>query len=213
MRPYRPRQRRYPAWTWFAVTGAGIAAAALGMSVPVGDARNHQMAGADGAPSARASDKASPSAREDGYVRVIDGDTFDIDGERVRIWGIDAPDKPEAMKRAAGRRAAAIIEQEGLTCSTSLAANVALRTGKMCPSSLTSYGRKNAQCRLNRTGEDFGNRMIREGFAVSYKRYDCGFYDELMSKAKLTRSGLWRSYPAQMAKLAELRSRSAKGRY
>lgn len=212
MRPYRPRRRRYPAWTWFAATGAGIAAAALGMSVPVGDARDHRKAGADGAPSARASDSAAPTARDDEYVRVIDGDTFDIDGERVRIWGIDAPDKPEAMKRAAGRRAAAIIEQEGLSCSTSLAANMALRAGKMCPSSLTSYGRKNAQCRLKKTGEDFGNRMIREGFAVSYRRYDCGFYAELMSKAKLTRSGLWRSFPEKMEELAELRARSVSSR-
>lgn len=196
MRRYRPRRDRLPAWSWLGIAGAGVAAAALAMSVPVGTARNLKGASADRAPAAPEADT----------VRVIDGDTFDLDGKRVRVWGIDAPDKPKAMKNTARKRAAAIIASEGLTCSTGYAANVALRAKKACPSTMSSYGRINAQCTLTKTGEDFGNRMIREGFAVSYRRYDCGEYAELMSKAKLTRSGLWRRYPSQMDALASLRA-------
>ena len=199
MRRYRPRRARVPLWAWLGMAGSGIAAAALAMSVPVGSARHMKGASAD----------RTPAAPEADTVKVIDGDTFDLDGKRVRVWGIDAPDKPKGMKDAARKRAAAIIANEGLDCSTSYAANVALRARKMCPSSMSSYGRVNAQCHLRKTGEDFGNRMVREGFAVSYKRYDCGQYADLMGKAKLTRSGLWRSYPDKMDDLAELRSRAA----
>jgi endonuclease YncB( thermonuclease family) len=209
MKPYRyrPRHNRLPVWTWFGIAGAGVAATYLAMGVPVGNPPYVRGASAKGAPTARGSDKSAPAAQEQAsVVRTIDGDTLDLDGVRVRIWGIDAPDKPASMKAAARKRAAAIIASEGVTCSTSTPANVAMRARKMCPSSLGSYGRVNAQCTLTKSGEDFGNRMIREGFAVSYQRYDCGEYAELMSKADMTRSGLWRSFPKQMAALAYLRS-------
>jgi len=211
MHGFRPRRRNRPSvWTWMAMAGAGVAATYLGMSVPVGNAPFVGGASANGAPTARDASKPTPAAPGGHTVRTIDGDTFDLDGTRVRIWGIDAPDKPLGMKNAAKNRAAAIIAKEGLSCSTGVAANVALRARKVCPSSMTSYNRVNAQCTLVRSGEDFGNRMIREGFAVSYRRYDCGSYAELMSKAELTKSGLWRSYPRQMADLASLRGSSAK---
>lgn len=213
MKPYRyrPRTNRLPVWTWFGIAGAGVAATYLAMGVPVGNPPYVRGASAKGAPTARKPDNSAPTAQEKAsVVRTIDGDTLDLDGVRVRIWGIDAPDKPESMKAAARKRAAAIIAAEGITCSTSTPANVALRARKMCPSSLGSYGRINAQCTLTKTGEDFGNRMIREGFAVSYQRYDCGEYAELMGKADMTRSGLWRSNPKQMADLALLRSAGAR---
>jgi endonuclease YncB( thermonuclease family) len=211
MKPYRSRQNRLPRWTWFGVAGAGVLATLLAMGVPVGNAPYVRSRSANGAPTARTSDKSAPTAQEQAaVVRTIDGDTLDLDGVRVRIWGIDAPDKPESMKAAARKRAAAIIASEGITCSTSVPANMALRARKMCPSSLGSYGRVNAQCTLTKTGEDFGNRMVREGFAVSYQRYDCGEYADLMGKADMTRSGLWRSYPKQMADLALLRSAGAR---
>lgn len=207
MHGFRHRRRsRISVWTWIGMAGAGLAATYLGMSVPVGNAPFVKGASASGAPTARDPGSPTPTAPGAHTVKTIDGDTFDLDGTRVRIWGIDAPDKPAAMKKAARNRAAAIIEAEGLTCSTGVAANIALRARKVCPSTMTSYNRINAQCTLFKSGEDFGNRMIREGFAVSYQRFDCGDYAELMGKAELTKSGLWRRFPKQMGELARLRS-------
>lgn len=150
-----------------------------------------------------------PAPRRSIAPRVIDGDTLDIGGERVRVWGIDAPDKPERMKAEARKRAAAIIAREGITCRTDERDNLRLRATKLCPSSMTSYGRVNAQCSLKKTGEDFGRRMVREGFAVSYRRFDCGEYGRDMANAEAAKVGLWRSENRQMRALAELRKGSS----
>lgn len=179
----------------------GLAAGAVAITTAI-------MSGPNGA-APSPSGRNDPAPRRSIVPRIIDGDTLDIGGERVRVWGIDAPDKPERMKATARKRAAAIIEREGITCHTGERENVRLRASKMCPSSMTSYGRVNAQCSLKSTGEDFGRRMVREGYAVSYRRYDCGEYSGEMKGAEARRAGLWRTDAKPMKGLAATRQGEA----
>ncbi len=37
---------------------------------------------------------AAAPAELTGVARVVDGDTFSLGAERVRLWGVDAPDNP-----------------------------------------------------------------------------------------------------------------------
>jgi endonuclease YncB( thermonuclease family) len=34
-----------------------------------------------------------------GHARIVDGDTFDLGAERIRVWGIDAPDRAGSCSR------------------------------------------------------------------------------------------------------------------
>lgn len=43
---------------------------------------------------------AAPSTVE-GVARVIDGDTLELAGERIRLWGIDAPERSQTCRLAA----------------------------------------------------------------------------------------------------------------
>jgi endonuclease YncB( thermonuclease family) len=40
-----------------------------------------------------------------GQASIIDGDTLEIHGNRICLWGIDAPDRPSVIKPFAHRRA------------------------------------------------------------------------------------------------------------
>lgn len=52
-----------------------------------------------------------PAAAQSGRATVIDGDTLEVAGVRVRLWGIDAPESRQTCLRAeppypCGQRAA-----------------------------------------------------------------------------------------------------------
>lgn len=141
-------------------------------------------------------------------ARVIDGDTIDVDRARVRIWGIDAPDRPASMKAAAGDYLAQQIEREGgVTCATRPSDNRAMRRTRApsCPSALTSYRRTVTACRFRRSGDDVGARMIAAGFAVDWRGFSDGYYAASAVHARADRAGLWRSNRFQMDALARQR--------
>lgn len=104
------------------------------------------------------------------YVRVIDGDTLEVRGEKVRISNIDAPELPPGAKCwAEGALAvqAAKRAQEFINVSDSLTLE---RSGK------DRYGRTLARVKLLR-GDDLGEALIFSGLAAKWtgKRWDwCG---------------------------------------
>lgn len=94
-----------------------------------------------------------------GPATVIDGDTIDMTGTRIRILGIDAPERAQSCSRAGqawacGTEATAalreIIANGQITC-TATGTNV--------------YGRTLATCR--NAVFDIGHEMVRRGMAVA----------------------------------------------
>ncbi|MBV2358217.1 thermonuclease family protein [Thalassococcus sp. CAU 1522] len=99
-----------------------------------------------------------------GPVRVIDGDTLDVGGIRIRLFGIDAP---EAGQRCGGQNAPV------WPCGAWVVSNVKARLdGKNVSCEALDrdrYGRVVARCNLD--GEDIARRLVQDGLAFAYRRY------------------------------------------
>ena len=97
----------------------------------------------------------------EGRGRALDGDTLDIGGVRVRLWGIDAPEKRQTCRA------------DGRPWSCGALATAALRSRSIdlrCESrEKDRYGRVLAVCFQG--AEDINAWMVSEGWALAYRRY------------------------------------------
>ena len=107
------------------------------------------------------------AAAEDGYItakvsKVIDGDTFTLNGQsrRIRVWGLDAPERDEIGGSAATATMRALISGKELRCLIR---------------DIDRYGRYVGQCVLP-DGRDITAEMIRKGVASEFCRYSRGYY-------------------------------------
>lgn len=118
-----------------------------------------------------------------GQARVIDGDTIDIAGERIRLDGIDAPEHGQRCPsksggtwrcgRSAMRHLKQLVGTEQASCR-------GLERGR--------YGRLIAQCSAG--GVNLNDAMVRAGLAWAFIKYS-GTYRGAERAAKAARSGIW----------------------
>lgn len=119
-------------------------------------------------------------------VVVVDGDTLVLGGERVRLWGIDAPEDGQPCER----------DGKFYDCGASAqAALLELLAGHdlWCEArDRDRYGRTVATCRIDAPdGPDVGARLVRAGWAVDYRRYSKGRYARDEDAARRAGLGLW----------------------
>lgn len=116
-------------------------------------------------------------------VHVADGDTITVETAaiaklKVRLYGIDAPEKAQPY----GPQAAGIMKQLVLGKEIKLEVQGTDR-----------YGRKLA--RVYCDGVDINAKMLEQGAAWHYKRYDTSYkfqaYAELEQRAQKAKKGLW----------------------
>lgn len=117
-----------------------------------------------------------------GRVRVIDGDTFDVGTNRVRLFGIDAPELDQECTTAQGATWA---------CGRWAAQEVTARyqgAWADCEKITTDrYQRVVARCRIK--GEDVGQMLVSDGVALAYRRYSMD-YDLAEKGAAVNARGL-----------------------
>ena len=118
-----------------------------------------------------------------GRASVIDGDTIEVGGERIRLHGIDAPER-EQLCRAGGKNLRC-----GRQVSRALADRVDGRLVVCEEQDRDRYGRIVALCRAD--GQDLGAWLVSQGWALAYRRYSTAYVSEEAS-AKAARRGLWR---------------------
>jgi len=120
-----------------------------------------------------------------GAVRVADGDSFELGGERVRLDGIDAPELHQSCG-AQGRTWPC-----GEKAKAALAALVASGAVSCRPVDEDRYGRAVSVCTAD--GRDIGARLVKEGWAVA-----TGFaYAGEQRAARAAGRGIW-SGPFEM---------------
>ncbi|WP_299502824.1 thermonuclease family protein [uncultured Roseobacter sp.] len=99
-----------------------------------------------------------------GTVRVIDGDTLDVGGGRVRLFGIDAPETDQMCTTEQGQSWACgawVTDQVTTLFAGRQAHCVAVDTDR--------YGRIVAQCDVR--GQDMGEAIVSAGLAFAYRKY------------------------------------------
>jgi endonuclease YncB( thermonuclease family) len=122
-------------------------------------------------------------ARITGRAAVIDGDTLDIGGRYIRLFGIDAPGGPQSCRdeRGAGYPC-------GRQAAGALQTKIGLRTIACDPRGVDRPDRIPAVCRLG--DEDLGEWMVRQGWALA-AHGEGRDYLRAEALAKSERLGLW----------------------
>jgi endonuclease YncB( thermonuclease family) len=120
-----------------------------------------------------------------GSARVIDGDTVEIGGERIRFNGIDSPEMAQTCEDAGGRsyRCGATAKQ---------ALNRFLDASQPIRCDFTSrdrYGRFVGNC-FRADNASVSAYLVRNGFAMNWARYG-GTYANDQNAAKAERLGIW----------------------
>jgi endonuclease YncB( thermonuclease family) len=148
-------------------------------SDPSSRSQSDNQTAADGHPEVGA------SAIEDlrGRASVIDGDTIEIHGQRIRIWGIDAPEGGQLGIKA-GRP-----WRCGHECAVALSDFLGSRIVECTPVAIDEYERMVGRCTV--AGQDVGAWMVLNGWAVDFKQFSDGQYAALELEAKQERRGLW----------------------
>ena len=117
-------------------------------------------------------------------LKVIDGDTIVLNGEKIRFSGIDTPE----MKQTCN------IDDLEIFCGRLAKIILIEKIGNETPScirekKLDKYKRILAECFVN--GDSFSRYMVRNGYAFDYTRYSKKKYAKDEEYAKTNKLGIW----------------------
>lgn len=118
-----------------------------------------------------------------GPVRVIDADTLDVDGTRVRLFGIDAVEKNQMCQDRAGEDWPC-----GRQATEKLAASLDGQSVRCLVQDTDRYGRAVSVCEAG--GKDINYWVVRNGWAVAYTRYSRD-YEPAEAKARAEGNGIF----------------------
>lgn len=122
---------------------------------------------------------------------VSDGDTLRCNGERVRLWGMDAPELHDTRCAQGGGGWACDPEARRFGPAAAERLYQLTRGSVRCAvRDSDRYGRKVAQCAGPNT-PDLGRKLVLEGLARDYTRYSRGAYLGDEQRARRAGVGLW----------------------
>ncbi len=115
-------------------------------------------------------------------LRIVDGDTIILNGEKIRFLGIDAPELKQTCLKV----------NEEVGCGMFVKMLLVKKIGNNIPKCVGKkkdfYKRTLAECFVN--GESLSKFLVRSGYAFAYRKYSKKFIkDEDFAKAN--KLGMW----------------------
>ncbi|GCA53665.1 succinoglycan biosynthesis protein ExoI [Sinorhizobium sp. KGO-5] len=122
-----------------------------------------------------------------GRATVRDGDTIEIQGERIRMHGVDAPESWQKCENADG---------SSYRCGREAAQELARFIAESRPTRCEfverdQYKRFVGVC-FRADGRDVNRWLVESGNAVDWTRYSNGAYANAQERARSHRAGIWR---------------------
>ena len=128
-------------------------------------------------------------------LRVVDGDTIVLNGEKIRFSGIDTPELKQTC----------INGDEKVFCGKSAKMLLVNKIGNQTPECISEkkdvYKRTLAECFIN--GDSLSVFLVRSGYAFAYRKYSDKFVND-EEFAKKNKLGMWTmkfQYPWDFRKL------------
>ena len=115
-------------------------------------------------------------------LKVVDGDTIHLNGEKIRFTGIDTPElKQTCIKEG-------IENPCGVTAKKILINKIANNTVECISEGKDQYKRILAECFVN--NESLSSYLVRSGYAFAYRKYSKKFIED-ENYAKANKLGMW----------------------
>lgn len=122
--------------------------------------------------------------KKQGNVYVVDGDTLHMNGQKIRIWGIDAVELHQTCLKSV--QSYECGKSARLHLQSVIGKNVPICTAK--PKS-PKETRTVASCQV--VGKDIGREMVKSGWALDYKHFSKGEYAAEERDARENKRGIW----------------------
>jgi endonuclease YncB( thermonuclease family) len=121
-----------------------------------------------------------------GRASVVDGDTVEIAGTRVRFNGIDAPESSQVCRNASGKD-----YRCGQSAANALDAWLAQSRPLRCEFvEWDAYGRFVGDC-SRADGKSVAAWLVSSGHAMDWPRHSSGVYTRLQAEARSAQRGIW----------------------
>ena len=115
-------------------------------------------------------------------LKVVDGDTIHLNGEKIRFTGIDTPELEQTCIKEG------IKNLCGVTAKQILVNKIGNNTVECISEGKDQYKRILAECFVN--NESLSSYLVRSGYAFAYRKYSKNFIPD-EDYARINKLGMW----------------------
>ena len=115
-------------------------------------------------------------------LRVVDGDTIHLNGEKIRFTGIDTPELKQTCLKEGAK------DPCGVTAKQILIDKIGNDNVNCISEGKDQYKRTLAECFVN--NESLSSYLVRSGYAFAYRRYSKKFVPD-EDYARINKIGMW----------------------
>ena len=126
-----------------------------------------------------------------GFAKIIDGDTIKISNKKIRLHGIDAPEKKQTCKKPYLTITVFSFTKSylcGQVSTNKLTKKINNQIIKCKIKDVDRYNRLIAEC--YKRNENLNSWLVSNGYAVAYRKYSKKYISDEMN-AKNNKLGIW----------------------